>query len=285
MTLFDKIIKINSVLLNRAYKKAALLRRHVLVSTASISLGLAAVMLMTGILYVDECRSMEFTVERPLNWDARTTEVRVSRVTYRERVQTEQIPYESSVEYSNLIAIGDSVTAAGEYGEVALTLRERLVDGVVVNSEVLKKEYTREPVNEVITHGRARSVPYSKRDFPEIRLENGIPVDYTQKLTGQSTAYTAGPRSGTASGRPLEIGTVAVDPRIIPYGSLLYIMTSCGSRVYGAAIAADTGGFIHYTDRFVVVDVYMGLTADHYHEALRWGVYNVDVYVINTGIY
>ncbi|MCL2072190.1 MAG: 3D domain-containing protein, partial [Oscillospiraceae bacterium] len=115
--------------------------------------------------------------------------------------------------------------------------------------------------------------------------ENGIPIDYIAKYTGKSTAYTAPSTSGTASGRKLEIGTVAVNPKIIPYGSLLYIMTTCGTRVYGAAIAADTGGFVHYTDRFVVVDVFMGLTSENYSEALRWGLREVDVYVINTGVY
>jgi 3D (Asp-Asp-Asp) domain-containing protein/uncharacterized protein YabE (DUF348 family) len=214
-------------------------------------------------------------------------EVVVSRVTHRERTYIEEISYETSIEFSNLLKIGYTEITGGVKGESAVKLRETLVDGVVVTSEVLSKEEIKEAETKVISHGMALQVPYSKRDFPEIRLENGIPIDYIAKHTGKATAYTAPPTSGTASGRRLEIGTVAVDPRIIPYGSLLYIMTTCGTRVYGAAIAADTGAFINYNhdDRFVVVDVFMGLTSEFYHEALRWGLRQVDVYVINSGVY
>jgi 3D (Asp-Asp-Asp) domain-containing protein/uncharacterized protein YabE (DUF348 family) len=57
-----------------------------------------------------------------------------------------------------------------------------------------------------------------------------------------ATAYTAG-CSGctgmTASGRPAGHGVVAVDPRVIPLGTRMYIPG------YGHAVAGDTGGSIH----------------------------------------
>jgi len=212
-------------------------------------------------------------------------EIIVKRVLFRERTDVESVPYETVKESSNLVAMGETKVTGGKNGENTSVYYEKLVDGVAVSSEILSEKLTKKPKTKVITSGAALKTPYSKRDFDEIELKDGIPKEYLRKISGQSTAYTAGPRAGTASGRPLEIGTVAVDPRIIPYGSLLYIVTSCGTRVYGAAVAADTGGFINYTDRFVVVDVFMGLTSENYHEALRWGVWNVDVYVINEGVY
>jgi resuscitation-promoting factor RpfB len=61
-------------------------------------------------------------------------------------------------------------------------------------------------------------------------------------LSMVATAYTAscGGCSGTtASGRPAGHGIVAVDPRVIPLGTRMFIPG------YGHAIAGDTGGAIH----------------------------------------
>ncbi|MCL2634196.1 MAG: ubiquitin-like domain-containing protein [Oscillospiraceae bacterium] len=209
-------------------------------------------------------------------------EIIIKRVTFRERTAYEELPYETTTAFSNLIAIGSSVVIDGILGEVTVVYGEKLVDGVVVTSEVLSNEITREPSTEHITYGLALQVPYSKRDFAEINLVNGLPVDYVQVLTGKATAYTARPTSGTASGRKLEIGTVAVDPKIIPYGSLLYIVSVDGKRVYGAAIAADTG---HLSEHGVLVDVFMGTHDPHLADAMAWGAQQVNVYIINTGVY
>ena len=59
-----------------------------------------------------------------------------------------------------------------------------------------------------------------------------------------ATAYDCSPRSNggyaeTASGTRLRHGVVAVDPDVIPLGSVLYI------EGYGMAVASDTGGSIH----------------------------------------
>jgi 3D (Asp-Asp-Asp) domain-containing protein len=62
----------------------------------------------------------------------------------------------------------------------------------------------------------------------------------------EATAYTwTGNR--TASGTWPAVGTVAVDPKVIPLGSRLYV------EGYGEAIAADTGGDIKGNR----VDLYM----------------------------
>ena len=60
-------------------------------------------------------------------------------------------------------------------------------------------------------------------------------------MTMESTAYlpTDGSPAGlTATGRKADFGVVAVDPRVIPLNSLVYV------EGYGFAIAADTGGAI-----------------------------------------
>ena len=70
---------------------------------------------------------------------------------------------------------------------------------------------------------------------------------------------------------------VAVDPKEIPYGSILWICSADGSFVYGYAIAGDTGGFIHNSE--TVVDLYM----DSVVEMNTFGRRNLNVYIIQYG--
>jgi uncharacterized protein YabE (DUF348 family)/3D (Asp-Asp-Asp) domain-containing protein len=211
-------------------------------------------------------------------------ETEISIVTYVNRTVIAEIPYETYTRTSNLKVIGErEVLTAGVAGSERIVIIDTVVDGYVVDSEVISVELLSEPVTEVVMTGLALAEPYSRRDFTEIELVNGRPANYEYKISGRASAYTAGPTARTASGRTLEIGTVAVDPRKIPYGSLLYIVSQCGGIVYGAAVAADTGSFIYTTD--IVVDVFKGLTSENYSLAMEWGLKHVDVYIINTGIY
>ena len=96
-------------------------------------------------------------------------------------------------------------------------------------------------------------------------------------LSGKSTAYTAYPGAGTASGRLAQVGVVAVNPNVIPYGSELYIVSQDGSRVYGYAVAGDTGSAM--LNGHALIDLYM----DTYEDCLNWGAVYVDVYVLSEG--
>ena len=73
--------------------------------------------------------------------------------------------------------------------------------------------------------------------------ENGIPVNYKSSKRVQATAYT---HTGNkcATGVWPKPGYIAVNPKVIPYGTKMYIVSADGKYVYGYAIAADTGGFI-----------------------------------------
>ena len=71
------------------------------------------------------------------------------------------------------------------------------------------------------------------------------------------------------------MGYVAVDPKIIPYGTKLWIVAHGNTGfVYGYALAADTGGAMLSGKNFV--DLYY----DTYYECVLNGLRYVDVYVL-----
>lgn len=204
-------------------------------------------------------------------------EIVVDRVVYIETEKVTPIDYETVYEESSLYEIGhEFVSREGELGTISTTYYEKLVNGEVVSS-VVTGTTTINPVSEVITIGTALNEPYSKR-IGDFELQNGVPTEYAYIVSGKVTAYTAPEGAGTYSGRTLGVGTVAVNPDIIPFGSELYICSKDGTHVYGYAIAADTGDLTE-----VVADVFMGVTSEHYGDACRWGAQFCDVYVLSVG--
>ncbi len=78
----------------------------------------------------------------------------------------------------------------------------------------------------------------------------GDQVRFVEKMTGSCTAYyTAG--EITSLGYPCQYGIVAVDPRIIPYGTRMFICSEDGTFVYGYCVAGDTGGFIYNSNTLI----------------------------------
>lgn len=102
------------------------------------------------------------------------------------------------------------------------------------------------------------------------RIETARGVqEYTDTIEMEASAYLPGDGNGdgvTAMGIPATYGVAAVDPRVIPLGTRLYI------EGYGEAIAADTGGAI----RGSKIDLCM----ESYSEAMRFGRRDVTVYIL-----
>lgn len=95
-----------------------------------------------------------------------------------------------------------------------------------------------------------------------------IPTKY---IDVRATAYTA-KNSYTASGLKACVGHIAVDPKVIPLGTKLYIQSLDGSKDYGYAIAADTGSAIKGNK----VDLFFNSN----YECNMFGARNVRVYVL-----
>ena len=105
--------------------------------------------------------------------------------------------------------------------------------------------------------------------------ENGAPKDYIYYIDGYATAYSGG--GLTSTGTTVYQGCVAVDPREIPYGTEMWIVSLDGQYVYGYCRAEDTGGFIYWANG-ADVDLYMHSETD----CDNWGFRGVRIYVLPT---
>ena len=205
-------------------------------------------------------------------------EITVTRIKYVVKTEESEIPYTTEyIDNSNLKIGNEEVLTKGENGKHTVTVKETYVDGKLTETKQLSETISKQPTTEVIERGTAINVPYAKMSDPTaLKLVNGIPENYTRVVSGKSTAYSARAGARTASGRYAVVGTVAVNPNVIPYGSELYIVSPDGT-VYGYAIAADTG--LALMDGRTTIDLFMGSYAD----SCRWGVHYVDIYVLSEG--
>lgn len=198
----------------------------------------------------------------------------LQRVEYNTETVEEEIPFEVESRTTSLLRNGATRTIrSGKTGVKALTYVQKTVDGVVHQTELVKETVVVEPVDkEIIVGGPA---PVSQLDFGYGMDGNGRPVNYKRVITNAvATGYNAGPRAYGASGMDLSAGYVAVNPKVIPYGTKMYITSADGKFVYGYAIAADTG--IGLMQGVIDVDLYY----DTYLESCLNGRRSVNIYIL-----
>ncbi len=204
--------------------------------------------------------------------------VQVDRVAYEEYTVTETIPFKTTYRQTCVIKPGKTkLDVAGRNGEKVITYRKSIVNGEVVSVDKVDEEVTKKARNRVYLKGAEYGYTIAKTPAnANIKLDSkNQPLNYSRVIYGSVTAYHGD--TATSTGRKPGVGVVAVDPREIPYGSILWIVSKDGSFVYGYAIAGDTGGFIHNSE--TVVDLYM----DSVVEMNTFGRRNLNVYVIKEG--
>lgn len=151
----------------------------------------------------------------------------------------------NTVEVENAsLAPGERVVVQqGEKGIIEYVYQISYQDGIEISRILISETTLSNPVDEIVEYG------------PESVWELGVvpasaPKNYSKVMEFTATAYDASPADNgkwagkTSTGMPLTYGVVAVDPRVIPYGTKMYIESVDGKYVYGYAIAGDCGGAI-----------------------------------------
>ena len=139
----------------------------------------------------------------------------------------------------------------GQLGKARQTCLVTYENGVQTEKEVLQETVLEAPVNQIVAVGTGENIG-KERAFPLfgencIITEAGQVLGFSHQGQFKATAYTSGIADVgyiTATGTKARVGAIAVDPKVIPYGTKMFIVTEDGQYVYGEATAEDCGGAI-----------------------------------------
>ena len=227
---------------------------------------------------VDEFDFVEPSLDTVIN---DTEYIDFTDIGYQSGTYTEAIPFETKTEYTSNMNKGASiVTKKGVKGSQLVSYNQKLVNGVPTLTEIVSTTILSKPIDAIKLVG-TKPVPANPKNWvstivPTKTIEldaNGVPLNYKSKLVVRATAYThTGNR--TSTGVWPKPGHIAVNPKIIPYGTKMFIKTVDGKYIYGYAVAADTGGFIkkHPTG----IDLFM----DTERQCIKFGVRKAEIYIL-----
>ncbi len=195
------------------------------------------------------------------------------------RVEEKIVKQEMKMDFTNQVNGSDkldkgmvNVVKKGSPGLKELAIKVIFENGKEVKREIVEEKILKEPVNGIIEEG-------SRTTFVSSR---GQVTRFVRALKMTATAYDATfescgkhpdhPYYGiTYSGLKVRPGIVAVDPKVIPLGTYLYV------EGYGEALAADIGGAIKGNR----IDLYYESPAD----VAKYGKRTVKVYILDKPRY
>jgi len=186
-----------------------------------------------------------------------------------ERV-SEPIPHERTLTPSEYVPRGTViVTAEGADGELQHIYTVMYRGGVEISRTLEASAVTRAPVTETAEYGTGGS----------FTAPDGTVVEWLYKIDGEATAYTIERETSeimklTRVGTPCRVGAIAVDPRVIPLRSTVYIEGANKKWEYGVCACEDTGGAIKGN----IVDLFF----DTWDECVQFGRRKCTIYVMDT---
>ncbi|MCX7708874.1 MAG: 3D domain-containing protein [Clostridia bacterium] len=184
------------------------------------------------------------------------------------------IPYKvQSKENSRLDKGLEKTVREGKEGTYRKTFEVVLEDGKEVTKKLISEAVVAAPIDKLIELGTVLTHKTSRGDV----------VRYKKVLDMKATAYTASFKdTGKSPGDPgfgitytgvkARKGIIAVDPKVIPLGTKVYVEVAGNTPDYGYAVAADIGGAIKGN----LIDLYL----DSQSVVDAWGKKKVKVYIL-----
>ena len=223
-------------------------------------------------------------VSVPLEMETHSSMViTVSRTVQDVQTYTTAIAHDVTYYNDYSLPVGtELVVTEGCDGQMLCTANVVYVDGKETNRTVTQQTVIQQPVAEVVAVGVGCEPLPPKDPVDElvitdsrIILPNGEVLTYTGTMQVVATAYSQfdkGCGTITATGTTVHVGSVAVDPRVIPLGTRMFIISNDGDYVYGIASAEDTGSSI----KEAKIDLYYPTV----EECLNFGRRNVTVFFL-----
>jgi 3D (Asp-Asp-Asp) domain-containing protein len=176
------------------------------------------------------------------------------------------------------------VLEGGKEGTKAVVYEDIYINGELLNSKKKSEKVVAKPERELVQVGTRVNVvtsslpvgtPISEMAEPSyLKIgANGLPTNYKSVINAQATAYCI-PGGITSTGKLAQTGYIAVDPKEIPYGTQMYIVSADGNYIYGYCVAADTGSYIYDVDW--TVDLFMNST----EQCVNWGRRDIIIYIL-----
>lgn len=202
----------------------------------------------------------------------------IRTVEIKDETFTMAIPYETEYVETDYLPKGESVVLTeGQNGTYLCTGAATYINGVLADRTAESFTVQTEAVNALVAVGTGNGK--AKQGVPivgqnKLLTWEGEVLEFTHKDEFKATCYYRFPVDGeiTAMGTPTRVGAIAVDPKVIPYWTKMYIVTQDGEYIYGVAVAEDCGTAI----KGKWVDLFL----ETYEEACEFGRRQVDIYFL-----